>query len=77
MDALARTQNSLAPSGIPLTFPLKPNNIIAFSLNFVGAATEIALIGTQCVGPGPTQCGDLFFEHHIATYLALMQAQLK
>lgn len=45
----------------PFNFPL------VFSLYFVGAGTEIALIGTPCAGPGPTQCGDMFFEHHATT----------
>jgi len=46
---------------------------IAPSLNFVNAGTEIALIGIPCVGD---QCKDVFFEHHAATYYALMKAQL-
>jgi hypothetical protein len=46
---------------------------IAPSLNFANAATEIALTGTPCVGE---ECKDAFFEHHAATYYALMKAQL-
>jgi hypothetical protein len=45
---------------------------IAPSLNFVNAATEIALIGIPCVGD---ECKDIFFEHHTATYYALLKAQ--
>jgi hypothetical protein len=45
---------------------------IAPSLNFVNAATEIALIGIPCAG---AQCQDIFFEHHTATYYALLKAQ--
>jgi Lipase (class 3) len=65
--ALARTK---VPTAVDIPFDIP----IAFSLNFVGAATEIALIGTPCAG---TQCNDFFFEHHATTYYALMQAQLK
>jgi hypothetical protein len=43
------------------------------SLNFVNAGTEISLIGTPCAG---AQCQDAFFEHHAATYYALLQAQI-
>lgn len=46
---------------------------IAPSLNFVNAGTEIALIGTPCAGD---ECKDIFFEHHTATYYALLKAQL-
>jgi len=46
---------------------------IAPSLNFVNAGAQIALIGTPCVGD---QCRDIFFEHHTATYYALLKAQL-
>jgi len=46
---------------------------IAPSLNFVNVATQIALIGTPCVGD---ECQDIFFEHHTATYYALLKAQM-
>ena len=66
---LARTKDPTVVGINLFGFPL------VFSLYFLGAATEIALIGTPC--SGPTQCGDVFFEHHATTYYALMQAQLK
>jgi hypothetical protein len=69
--ALVKTKDSTVVGTTPFNFPL------VLSLYFVGAGTEIALIGTPCAGPGPTQCGDMFFEHHATTYYALMQAQLK
>ena len=46
---------------------------IAPSLNFVNAGSPIALIGTPCSGE---QCKDIFFEHHTATYYAMLKAQL-
>jgi hypothetical protein len=67
--ALVKTKDPTVVGAAPFKFPL------VLSLYFVGAATEIALIGTPCVGT--TQCGDMFFEHHATTYYALMQAQLK
>lgn len=67
--ALVKTKDSTVVGATPFKFPL------VFSLYFVGAGTEIALIGSPCAGAA--QCGDLFFEHHATTYYALMQAQLK
>lgn len=46
---------------------------IAPSLNFVNVATQIALIGTPCVGD---ECQDIFFDHHTATYYAPLKAQM-
>ena len=67
--ALVKTKDSTVVGATSFKFPL------VFSLYFVGAGTEIALIGSPCAGAA--QCGDLFFEHHATTYYALMQAQLK
>jgi hypothetical protein len=69
--ALARTANP-AVADVPFTIP------IVRSLYFVGAATEIAVIGTPCI---PNQCNpqnpkDRVWQHHAATYYSLMQAQL-
>lgn len=69
--ALAR---SVAPGAAPQLFAHGFDIIpIVRSLYFVNAATEISLIGTPCAG---AQCNDDFFEHHAATYLELMRAQL-
>jgi hypothetical protein len=53
-------------------------NLTSALLYFVGAATEIAVIGTPCI---PDQCNpqnpkDRVWQHHAATYYSLMQAQL-
>jgi Lipase (class 3) len=69
--ALARTANPTV-ADVPFTIP------IVRSLYFVGAATEIAVIGTPCI---PNQCNpqnpkDRVWQHHAATYYSLMQAQL-
>jgi hypothetical protein len=69
--ALARTANP-GVADVPFTIPIVP------SLYFVGVATEIAVIGMPCI---PNQCNpqdpkDLLWQHHAATYYALMQAQL-
>jgi Lipase (class 3) len=69
--ALARTANPAA-ADVPFTIP------IVGSLYFVGAATEIAVIGSPCI---PNQCNpqnpsDRLWQHHAAIYYSLMQAQL-
>jgi hypothetical protein len=67
---LART---VAPGASPEILSHGFDIPIAPSLNFVNAGAQIALIGTPCVGD---QCKDIFFEHHTATYYALLKAQL-
>jgi len=68
--ALARTKDP-AVAKFPFTIP------IDYSLNFVSAATEIALIGTPCVPvPPDTKC-DIMIQHHAYTYYQLMKGQLK
>lgn len=68
----------VAPGALPVVVPelLTAHGFdvpIAPSLNFVNVATQIALIGTPCVGD---ECQDIFFEHHTATYYALLKAQM-
>jgi hypothetical protein len=80
LNAQARVQAaaaSLAKLGtVATSAPLHGAGVatapFALSLNYVNAGTEIALIGVPCVGD---QCKDAFFEHHAATYYALLQAQ--
>jgi Lipase (class 3) len=67
--ALARTKDP-AVANAPFNIP------IDYSLNFVSAATEIALIGTPCTVPPATTC-DFMFQHHASTYYQLMTNQLK
>ena len=68
---------SLAKLGIAAkpASPLEAGKLVApfaLTLNYVNAATEIALMGVPCVGD---QCKDGFFEHHASTYYGLLQAQ--
>jgi hypothetical protein len=67
--ALLRTKKPLADVAFSVDVPL------VSSLYFTGAGTEMALIGQPC-NLSPAQCNE-WFQHHLSTYSALMQQQLK
>jgi hypothetical protein len=62
----------VAPAGARLSASAFDVDLLP-TLNFVNAGSEEALTGRPCVG---AECRDAFFEHHCATYYALIQAQV-
>jgi hypothetical protein len=81
MNARAQLQAAAASAAklgvvVPSTSPHGAAGVDApflATLNFVNAATEIALAGVPCVGD---ECKDAFFEHHAATYYGLILKQI-
>jgi len=69
--ALAQTKVE-APAAAPVLMAQAFQVPVMASLNFVNVATDLALMGTPCVGE---QCQDAFFEHHATTYYGLLQTQ--